>query len=319
MRLTRASAWRTSVAAFALGLLSSCGANVGPIFPTSARPESARDPGSLVRAQTTALLYVSEPLSNAVKVYRILARSQKPIATITKGIDGPAGLAVDGHGNLFVANTRNNTVTEYAPNGSAPVATYSKGLLGPVGVAVDDAGTLYVANFYSFVRSVVAYPSGSSGPSLTIPNPCSCYPVGLALDAQDRLYVAYDDFYAQTIVYRYAQGSTKGTALDLQFGMKAWEAPGLAFDKAGDLLVANASLPGIEVFQSGHKTPLTIFGKRGKPRFLQFDRDERHLFVTDTALHAVEEYSYPAGKLTDVIREGLTSVYGVAISPRAAL
>jgi DNA-binding beta-propeller fold protein YncE len=266
-----------------------------------------------------ARIYVSDPLDNDVRVYQNSGRNQKPIATITQGIRGPAGLAVDAAGNVYVANTANDTVTMYRRTGLAPVKTYSEGILGPVAVAIDGEGTLYVANFYSFAESIVEFRQGSSRPSLTISAPCGCYPIGLALDGQANLYVAYDNFFEQTVIYQYARGSTSGSILNLRLGAARWETAGMIFDQAANLLVANASLPGIQVFPPGAVKPNRAFGKRGSPRFLQFDPSENDVFVTDIVRGAVEEYGYPSGKLVDVITAGLKDVYGVAVSPRAPL
>jgi hypothetical protein len=300
----------------ALMALAACTAHDGG----ATSPGSLLPPPAMLRAKAgVALLYVSDPIGNDVAVYHASGSKQSPIATITKGIAGPAGLTVDGKGDLFVANTAGNSVTEYAPSGTSPQATYSQSVLGPVDLAVDGAGTLYAANFYSFVGSAVEFPSGSQKPSLTIANPCSCYPVGLTLDAKGNLYVAYDDYYEQTLVFEYPPGSTKGTSLGLEFNQQGWEAAGLAFDKRANLLVADATLPGVQIYPAGKESPSKTVGKRGSPRFIALDSTEQSVFVTDTTANAVEEYAYPSFQMTNVITNGLKSVYGVALSPAASL
>jgi hypothetical protein len=301
-------------ATFVLLSLTACTLREQALIPSTS-------PQALHARNLTAapLVYVSDPLDNAVEVYREGGHDQAPIATVRAGVSRPAGLAVDDAGNLYVANTAGDSVTEYRRGGSSPVATYSKDVLGPVDVAIDDEGTVYVANFYSFAHAVVEFPSGSRTPSLTVSAPCGCYPIGLTLDAQHNLYVAYNNFFAQTVIYEYTPGSSNGTFINLQLGAARWEAAGVIFDSAANLLVANATLPGIQVFPPGELNPKKVFGKRGAPRFLQLDAPEKHLFVTDTVHNGVEEYSYPAIKLTNVLRTGLESVYGVAVSPRAPL
>ena len=300
----------------ALMALAACTSHDGGSIPLV----SSKLPQAIFQAKAgAATVYVSDPVSNDVAIFHASGSNRNPIATITEGIAGPAGLAVDGEGDLFVANTTANSVTEYAPNGTTPEATYSQSVLGPVDVAVDNAGTVYVANFYSFAASVVEFSGGSQTPSVTIRNPCSCYPTGLALDAKDDLYVAYDDYYEQTLVYEYSPGSITGASRNLQFGQTRWEAAGLAFDKSANLLVADVTLPGVQIFPAGKQNPSQILGKHGSPRFVALDSTEKNLFVTDTAANAVDEYAYPSGRKTSVITNGLKSVYGVAVSPAAPL
>jgi hypothetical protein len=76
----------------------------------------------------------------------------------------PSGIAVDSAGNLYVADTYNNTIRKVTPAGTNWVVTTLGGAPGiwgssdgrgsaarfsnPNGVAADSAGNLYVADFY---------------------------------------------------------------------------------------------------------------------------------------------------------------------------
>jgi hypothetical protein len=101
-----------------------------------------------------------------------------PVAAIAgsdTGLSAPQGIAVDGAGNIFVANLtggalQNGSITVYASgsNGNvAPSATISGPevetlLLSPQGLAVDSADNIYVANTSG---NIAEYASGSSGPA----------------------------------------------------------------------------------------------------------------------------------------------------------
>ena len=65
--------------------------------------------------------------------------------------DGPTGIAVDGNGNILVADTNNARIEKFAPTGAFLGAMGIKGIsygqLGaPNGIAVDRAGNIYVAD-----------------------------------------------------------------------------------------------------------------------------------------------------------------------------
>jgi hypothetical protein len=295
-----------------LGLVVGCAANPGFTIP-------AQYAKAQVRAGATATkLYVSDPIANDVVVYNA-SDARQPIAKITDGINAPAGLAVDRSGNVYVSNTLNNTVTEYRQAGSSPVKTFSQDLLGPVDAVVDNDGTVYVANFYSYRRAIVEFRAGSQTPSLEIWNPCSCTPAALALDAQENLYAAYLGPYQDTLVYKYGKGSESGVQLSLDFPQIRYESAGMTVDDAGNLLVANQSLPGVEVFRQGRGQASTVLAKSGSPQFVQLNATEDDIFVSDTLANDVREYSYPSGKLVNTISSGLMSAYGLAVSPRAPL
>ena len=82
--------------------------------------------------------------------------STTPTATLT-GLNGPSGLAVDGNGDLYVANGgiayfngrtiayTGTTVSKFAPGSMMPSATLT-GLSEPIGLTFDDSGNLYVSN-----------------------------------------------------------------------------------------------------------------------------------------------------------------------------
>ena len=61
-------------------------------------------------------------------------------------IQHPFGVAVDGSGNVFVADTGNNAVKEIvAAGGYTTVNILGSGFSGPSGVAVDGSGNVFVA------------------------------------------------------------------------------------------------------------------------------------------------------------------------------
>ena len=130
-------------------------------------------------------------------------------------LNGPHGLAVDTHGNLYIADTTNQVVEKVTPTGTLTIIAGTPGTSGaptpgpathshlsyPYGVAVDTHGNLYIADTNNFVVEKIA-PSGTlsiiAGTPDTYgtpsPGPATHsdldYPIGVAVDTAGELYVA---------------------------------------------------------------------------------------------------------------------------------
>jgi hypothetical protein len=79
--------------------------------------------------------------TGSVDVYTLpLSATSAPTFSITTGIDVPRDVALDSAGRLYVANSGNETITEYTPNfsaSSAPTTTLAlPGGYSPFGIAV---------------------------------------------------------------------------------------------------------------------------------------------------------------------------------------
>ena len=125
----------------------------------------------------------------------------------------PEGVAVDSAGNVYVADTGNNTIRKVTPGG---VVTTLAGLAGswgsadgtgsaarfdnPYGVAVDSAGNVYVADCYNCtirkvtpggVVTTLAGLAGSYGSADGTGSAARFYgPQGVAVDSAGNVYVA---------------------------------------------------------------------------------------------------------------------------------
>lgn len=108
------------------------------------------------------------------------------------GYTAPAAVAVDGSGNIFVADSSTGNIYKTATKSAAAATVVASGFTSPSAIAVDGAGNLYVADgggggevveaAYDSTTSTYGTPtvlfSGLSGPS------------GLTLDAIGNLYIA---------------------------------------------------------------------------------------------------------------------------------
>jgi sugar lactone lactonase YvrE len=131
-------------------------------------------------------------------------------------LNNPAGVAVDGSGNLYIADPANNRIREvaastniistFAGNGTAGYSgdsgpATSAELQQPVAVAVDSAGNLYIADQGNNVIRKVATngtittvagnnAEGYSGDNGQATNATLYAPAGVAVDSAGNLYIA---------------------------------------------------------------------------------------------------------------------------------
>jgi large repetitive protein len=139
------------------------------------------------------------PPSEDGGVYEIVAvngsipATSPTVLTLGSGFNGPGGVAVDGNGNVFVADTYNNAVKEIlAAGGYTTVNILGSGFKSPFGVAVDASGDVFVADSgNSAVKEMLAV-SGAIPASPTINTLSSGFngPAGVAVDASGNLFVA---------------------------------------------------------------------------------------------------------------------------------
>jgi hypothetical protein len=111
--------------------------------------------------------------------------------------NGPTGLAVDGTGNIYVADSGNNSIRKVTPAGV--VTTLAGGFDRPYGVAVDSATNVYVSDWFNdTIRKVtpaglVTTLAGLVGVSGTNDGTGTAArfnsPQGLAVDSATNVYV----------------------------------------------------------------------------------------------------------------------------------
>lgn len=157
--------------------------------------------GSSIPADTfgAALNFAKYPTNNASQIFARIP-SPAPFATtfssasdltlsiVYTGFNTPKSTTVDANGQVWVANSGNNTVSVLAQNGAAVSGSpFSlNGLNGPTAIAIDNTGNAWVANTGGTTVSAFTNIGGTVTSS---PFTVGSAPNSLAFDASGNLWV----------------------------------------------------------------------------------------------------------------------------------
>ncbi len=241
-----------AVGAFALGDLSKCGissvtdpqgnttvkttkytAGMTCTLPVTFQPGVVGDVSAIAQ-----MLDVKGNVINATTVHGTGLGSD---ATVLPGVESrtgsglkvPSQVAVDGAGNVYVADTGLGAVVEFG-SASATAVRIGKGLTAPTGVAVDGAGDVFIADSGTLFE-VPNTPAGLNGAGqVTLKTGLGVH-VQLATDAIGDLLVADPDngriVRLRSIVVSPVETDIPGFS----------QASAIAADGAGDVYVASGS------------------------------------------------------------------------------
>lgn len=185
---------------------------------------------------------VDGALSNSAQVTLVAAADSKGNATPIAGaaLNAPAGVAVDGAGDLFIADTGNNRVVAIPYNGSwnlSAAAAVGSALTGPLAVAADSMGNLYLANSGAGQIDRISNPFTQPAQQLVAVGFGN--PTGLALDASGSLFVA-DQTDGEVVRIPNISGSLEPN-LEVQAGIGINAPYGVAVDPLGNLYVSDST------------------------------------------------------------------------------
>ncbi len=253
-------------------------------------PSRFNEPSGL--ASDGTYVYVADQTNNSIRKVSI---SSGTVTTFVSGLSYPAGVAVDGGGNVFVVEYGGHRIKRFSPAGGAPTLVIGSGSAGyadsdlvnsmfsyPMGIAVNSAGTqVYVADYYnSKVRRITI--SGTTGSVNTIAS--GFFPWSLALNS------------AATTLYVTDTGNSQVKSINLStFAVStlpgAYSIPrGVSVDSLGNVYVADTGTHTIKKITGGNV--LTVAGYGGA-------------YGTADGSGATARFTYPFG----IVANSPTSIY----------
>ncbi len=219
-------------------------------------------------------------------------------------LDNPCAIAVDGSGNVYVADTGNNRVQKFSSTGEYLTQWGTPGsgdgqFDNPCGIAVDASGNVYVGDTYNnrvqkfsstgeYLTKFQAIGQGGL-PGLT-------YPWGVAIDASGNVYVA--DSMNFRVVKFSSSGLQQGGMGTEGYGDGQLIYPrGIAVDASGNVYVCDSENHRVEKFSSTGVYQTQLGGTLGSgdgqfstPYGVAVD-GSGNVYVLDSYNHRVQKFS----------------------------
>jgi hypothetical protein len=265
--------------------------------------------------------------------------SEKSPTHLVTDIDGghkltvPTHMAVDGGGNVYLANSQGSGNTAqgeillYPAGSTAPTKTLHIGnnrLWFIQGVCVR------AGNVYGVIQTpldqapepVYEWAHGATLPTSTIYSyPATYYPKACAVDSIGNLYVLYDNS-GQSYIDEFVSGSNTPQTLGIVLGNGA----DLAIDPSDNLIVSGVfgGSQGIWVFPPGQTIPSKSFDAGGAPWGFALDSSGKYIFVVELCANQCTQsevltYDYTSGSQVGSFPASgkKHSIQFIAVTPRA--
>lgn len=308
----------------AVWFLAGCsGAHLTDSLPWAASPRqtlagtigAGSPPDAPAAYQGVRDLYVVD--GGEVKLFK--NHGYAPDGTITDGVGAGQGAFLDAGGNLYVADSLNVAVREFAPGTTTFSFSYTAGMVDPSNVAVDRKGDVFEADWAdNGIGFVNEYPKNVNA----MLHHCSLGgpAIGLAVDSASDVFANYR-ILGKTVIVEFKGGLSGCHATKL--GIRFRSAGGMAVDRNGNLIVCDLVKPAVDVLAPPYNAVTRVLGSGYvEPYAVAIDRKNTKVFVADSAggnENAIDVIEYSSGTVLDRLgrKQGLFDPVGVTDGPNA--
>jgi DNA-binding beta-propeller fold protein YncE len=241
------------------------------------------------------------------------------------GVIEPAGVAIDGSGNILVADQYDMALREIvAAGGYTNIVTIASGLNLPMGVAVDRSGNVFLCDTDNHAVKEIAAAGGVVSSSSTVKTVASgnIIPTGIAVDGSGNVFVA--DVASDSIIEIVAVGGIVSSTSAIKTVGSGFLGPrGVAVDGSGNVFVADSGNNAVEEIVavggvvSSTSTVKTVGSGFKTPEGVAVD-GSGNVFVGDTGNAAVKEIMAVGGVVSNsspvkAVGSGFRGPWGLAV------
>jgi streptogramin lyase len=215
----------------------------------------------------------------------------------------PYAVALDTLGNVYIADSWNNTIQEWSPVTQQMTVLVSSGLNHPHGLAVDGQGNIYVADTYN---NAIDRWNPSTQLLTTVVSSGLSAPMGVAVDVQANLYIAD---YGNNAIEQWNATSQQLTPL-VSAGLK--NPTGVAVDLVGNVYFADFGNNAVKQWSPTNAQVTTLpFPGLSLPNSVAVD-GQGNVFVVDGNHNALLEWNAANQAATTLVSSGINGSFGVS-------
>jgi sugar lactone lactonase YvrE len=230
-----------------------------------------------------------------------------PVTTMVSSlVSAPSGVAVDGSGNIYIADTGNNAVEEWSATTQQVTPLVSTGLNQPTAVALDGSGNVYIAD--SLNNAIKEWNASTQQVTPLVSSGLSG-PRGVAVDSSGNVYIADT---GNNAIEEWNASTQQLTTL-----VPGLSGPyGVAVDGAGNVYFADTGNAAVKEWSVATGQVSTLISTQMYPALSQpvavAVDGSGNVYLADTAGNAIAEWS-AAQQVTALVSTGLSGPSGVAV------
>jgi len=223
---------------------------------------------------------------------------------VSTNLNFPQGVAVDGFGNVYIADTENSAVEEWVATNNTVITLVSTELNRPQGVAVDGAGNVYIADTEN---NQVDEWTAANGNVTTLVSTGLDFPIGVAVDNLGNVYIA--DSHNNAIKEWVVAANTVTTLVSTGLNFPV----SVAVDSAGNVYIADTDNNAIKEWTPANNAVITLVSPDvGYLSGVAVD-GEGNVYIADAYNSKIEKWTAASNTLTTLVSSGLNGPSGVAV------
>jgi DNA-binding beta-propeller fold protein YncE len=263
------------------------------VFSFDENPGATRSGTLTIAGQT---LTVTQAGSTYVEVLSVTT-------LVSNGLNYPFGVAVDGSGNVYIADSGDNEIQEWTVANNTLTPLVSSGLSGPIGVAVDGSANVYIADTGN---NAIKEWTVANGNVTTLVSSGLSGPFAVAVDGAGNVYIA--DTGNDAIKEWTVTNQNVVTLVSSGLG----HPNGIAVDGAGNVYIGDFLYNVVEKWTAANNTLTTLVSGLSGADGVAVD-GEGNVYIAGYGDGAIQKWTAANGVVTTLVSSGLYNPGNVAV------